>query len=126
MVIVPGGWDINNAYGGQTKRRIAMKKLLVSLVVAGFLAVPMVAQACAITGQIVRLVEYSNVGYIYVKPNPLATTFYYFQTTFPELRAAARTGMETGKPTYISDGAADACASGANNGNVSVIVVNYP
>lgn len=104
-----------------------MKKLLVSLVVAGFLVVPMAAQACTVTGQVIRLLEYAAVGYIYVKPSPtsLSGVYYTFSSNSAELRDAARTGMNSGKNVTVSDGVSDSCVSGGtNNGNVYYIIVN--
>jgi hypothetical protein len=104
-----------------------IKKLVVSLLVAGFLVVPMAAQACSVTGQVIRLFEYSGVGYIYVKPSPTSLTgvYYVFASTSAELRDAARTGMNSGKNVTVFDGVNDSCVSGGtNNGSVYYIIVN--
>jgi hypothetical protein len=106
-----------------------IRNLVISTLVAVFLSVPMVAQAaCNAYGQVVRLVEYSTYSLVYIKTGPLIPYTYYYQISAPELRAAARTGMTSGKPTYVSGNAAS-CPTSSDiryGGLGSVVVVSYP
>jgi hypothetical protein len=93
------------------ERRTAMKKIIVSLVVAGFLAVPMVAEAaCYQYGQVVRLDVGAGFMNIFLKTSTLAPYTYRFYTTSTQFMDAARTAKVTGEKTYIS-GNATACPS---------------
>jgi hypothetical protein len=103
-----------------------IRKLVVSLLVASFLAVPMMAQACTFYGSVYRLWEYSSVSYVYLKPYNASTSTatYFFQIVSPELRDAARTALTSGKNVAINDGTTDACVANANNGIAAYIIVN--
>jgi len=105
-----------------------MKKILVSLVLAGFFAVPMAAQAaCTLSGEVVRILEYPTYSLVYVKTAPLVPFIFYFQVTNTELRAGARTAMVTGKDIVMYGNAASCPTTGdVRYGGVviSTLVVN--
>ena len=108
-------------------------KTLVKIVTAGVLATSMSgANAyCTLTGNVVRMLDYTGSGYGYIKTSSLSTVYYRAYTPDTDLKNALRSCMNSGHKCRVQTGTSTSVCPTTGTGRImpgSVlnIYANYP
>jgi hypothetical protein len=104
-----------------------MKKILIMIlgILSFGLVMPLtVNAACALTGQIVRVMDNATATTAYLKTSPLSILYYTVGTTDSDLRDALRNCQNSGQRCYVIGSAASCPTTTGSMGIAGTVIVN--